>query len=70
MFSVTIADIEKALRVKSHTNPRTKLPERFYKYLPVFDRKAADQLPLLRGNGIDHRIELEKREDGTEPEVP
>ena len=42
MFLVTIADIEKALRVKSYTNPRTKLLERFYKYLPVFDHKAAD----------------------------
>ena len=41
MFLVTIVDIEKALRVKSYTNPRTKLLELFYKYL----RKTAGLLP-------------------------
>ena len=70
VFSATMADIDKALRTKVYTNPRQKLPQRFYKYLPTFDRKAADTLPPWRGTGIDHRIELERREDGTEPEVP
>jgi transposase InsO family protein len=65
-----MADINKALRVKTHTDLRTKLPQHLLGYLPVFDRKAADKLPPLRGKGVDHAIELERKEDGTEPEVP
>ncbi len=70
VFSATMTDIDKALRVKVYTDPKTKLPRHFYGYLPVFDQKAASQLPPLRGKGIDHAIKLERKEDGTEPEVP
>ena len=65
-----MADINKALRVKTYIDPKTKLPEHLHGYLSVFDRKAADELPPLRGVSIDYRIELERREDGSEPEVP
>ena len=70
MFSTTIADIDKALRIKTYTDPKTKLPKRLYGYLLVFNRGAANKLPPLRGKGIDHAIELEWKEDRIEPEVP
>jgi hypothetical protein len=38
--------------------------------LAVFDQKKAEVLPLLRGAGTDHLIELEKDADGKEKEVP
>lgn len=70
VFSITIVDIDKALRARTHTDPRTKLPKHLLKYLPVFDRKATNKLPPLRGKGVDHAIKLERKGDGTEPEVP
>ena len=70
MFAANMADINKALRVKVHTDPKRKLPSHFHAYLPVFDRKASEALPPLRGPGVDHRIELEKDKKGREPEVP
>lgn len=65
-----MADINKALCVKVYTDPKTKLPWHFSGYLLVFDQKAANKLPPIRGKGIDHTIELEQKEDRTEPEVP
>jgi len=70
VFAATMADIDKALRVKVYTDPKKKLPCHWYEYLKVFDRKAANKLPSLRGKEIDHAIELERKGDGTEPEVP
>ena len=70
VFAASMADINKALRVKSYTDPKTKLPTYLHHHLSVFDRKAADKLPPLRGMGVDHRIELERDQNGREPEVP
>jgi hypothetical protein len=70
VFSAIIADIDKALRTKVYTNPQLKLPRHFYKYLLTFDQEATNIFPPLRGTGIDHKIELERKEDGIEPEVP
>jgi transposase InsO family protein len=70
VFAASLADINKALRGKTYTNPADKLPSFLHKHLSTFDRKAADTLPPLRGSNTDHRIELEKTADGKEPEVP
>lgn len=70
VFAASLADIEKALRIKEYTDPRMKLPAHYHEYLSLFDRKAADTLPPLRGPGIDHRIELELDENGKEKEPP
>ena len=70
VFAASIADINKALRTSTPTDPRSKLPRHYFKYLDVFDRKKADTLPNHRGPGVDHRIELERTQDGKEPEVP
>ena len=65
VFAASMADIEKALKVKSYSDPREKLPSHYHDFLDVFDRKQADRLPPHRGPSIDHRIELEK--PGTRP---
>jgi transposase InsO family protein len=68
VFAASLADIEKALKAKSVTDPRAKLPECLHEFLPTFDRQRADQLPPFRP-GVDHKIELESK-DGQKPEVP
>ena len=69
IFSASMVDIDKALRIKEVTDPRTRLPEHYHQYLDVFDQKAADQLPPHRP-GADHKIELNVDEKGRSPEVP
>jgi len=39
-----MADIKKALALKKHTNPTTKVPVEYYNYLDVFLRKEANKL--------------------------
>jgi predicted aspartyl protease len=68
-FAASLADITKALRTKTRTDPRTKLPRQYYEFLDVFSREQSDKLPPLRGKGVDHGIELEKQ-DGKDPQVP
>jgi hypothetical protein len=70
VFVASMADINKALQIKIYTDPRTKLPAHFHEHLQVFDRKAAKELLLLRGPGIDHRIKLIQDGNGRKPEVP
>ena len=36
IFAVTMADIEKALALKKHTDPATRVPVYYYKDLVVF----------------------------------
>jgi hypothetical protein len=36
IFSVTIANINKALATKTYTNPKTKVPVEYYNLLHVF----------------------------------
>jgi hypothetical protein len=69
VFAASMADINKALQAKVYTDPRKKLPAHYSEHLPVFDRKAAESLPLLQGPGIDYRIELEKDTNRRELEV-
>jgi hypothetical protein len=60
VFAASIADIRKALAVKKKINPRTKLLERFHKYLFVFNYQTTDKPLFFRGKKIDHIIELEE----------
>lgn len=69
VFAASLADIEKALSVKSPIDPRTKLPPQYHEFLDVFDQAQANLLPPVRGKGIDHGIELIS-ENGKTPEVP
>ena len=36
IFTIIIADIKKALALKKHTNPATKVLVEYYKYLDIF----------------------------------
>ena len=56
LAGVSLADVEIALHDKPLIDPATKLPSHYHDFLPVFDRKAADQLPPHRD--CDHKIEL------------
>jgi len=69
VFSISIANIEKALVVRKETNPRIKLPEYYSKFLSIFDRLEAEKLLPLRSPGTDYIIELEKV-NRKEPIVP
>lgn len=69
VFVASMADIEKALTSRKKTDPRILLPSQYHDFLDVFDCTMAEKLPPLRGEGTDHRIELEKV-DGKEPKVP
>ena len=52
----SLEDIQKALEPKTFIDPRTKLPEHYHEFLPVFDQREADKLPPHRD--CDHKIEL------------
>ena len=70
IFAASMADINKALSVKTKTDPQTILPAHFQEFLDVFDSKRAEMLPSLRGKGTDHAIELETDSDGNEKATP
>lgn len=71
IFTASMRDIEKALEVKHHSDPREKLPKQYHAWLEVFERKKADTLPPHRGPQVDHKIELVgKDEKGSTPEPP
>jgi len=57
VFAVSLRDIEKALKPKEIVDPRTKLPREYHKFLPLFNKAAADELPPHRP-GVDHKIDL------------
>jgi hypothetical protein len=69
VFSATMTDINKALKVKVRTDPKLVLPEHYHEFLDVFSKDKADELPRHRGLGVDHSIPL-NLVDGAEPEVP
>ena len=60
MFAASMADIEKALRLRSTTDPRTKMPKHFSKYLDVADCTEANKLPLLCRPEINYCIKLQE----------
>jgi hypothetical protein len=64
-FSITLADIEKALKPKKKIDPSTLLPAHYYEFLLVFSQILADKLPPFR-LGIDYKIPLLKDENGKE----
>ena len=69
MFSISIANIEKALIVQKETDPYTKLPEHYSKFLSTFDYLEAEKLLPLHSPRTNYTIELEKV-NRKEPIVP
>ncbi len=71
-FSVTLADVQKALQLKKkQLDLCTMLPKHglYNDLADLFDKKKADILPPVRGKEVDYAIELEK-ENRREKEVP
>jgi len=58
IFAVIIANIKKALALKKHTNPATKVLVCHYKHLEVFSRKEANK--LVEHQPYNHKIILEE----------
>ena len=69
VFAASLRDIKKALKVKTHSDPKEKLPKEYHPWLDVFDWTAAERLPPHQ-KGQDHAIQLEPKADGSVPEVP
>jgi hypothetical protein len=46
IFAVLLADIQKILALKRHTNPCIKLPRQYWKYLRLFKQDKAEELLL------------------------
>ena len=63
VFTVSLRDIEQALRPKPTVDPATILPKQYHQFLSVFNKSEADKLPLHRP-GVDHTI---KALPGTQP---
>ena len=63
IYSVSLRDIEQALKPKAKTNPATVLPEHYKKFLKVFSYEEANKLPPHHP-GVDHII---KMQPGTQP---
>lgn len=64
-----MADIEKALARKKYTDPADKLPKALRQYMDLFNQAAADKLAPHR-EGIDHKVNLLKDEQGRELSLP
>ena len=60
MFAASIADIKKALHLKSTANPYIKILKYFSKYLDLADYIEANKLLLLYRLGIDYYIKLQE----------
>jgi hypothetical protein len=58
VFIASIANIEKALRLKSITEPYTKLLKHYSEFLDVFNYIEANKLLLLYRLGVDYYIKL------------
>lgn len=51
IFAARLADIEKALMVKKHTNPVDKLPKYYHDYFDVFHSAYIDDI-LIFSNSL------------------
>ena len=56
--AVSIANINKALAIKKHTNLLTKVPSKYYDLIDVFLQENSNKLPIRRL--YDHKIKLIK----------
>ena len=61
IFSASMVDIDKVLKMKSKVEPKTIILEQYWDHLNVFDEEEANQLPSIRRFGINHQIELLER---------
>jgi hypothetical protein len=65
MFAITAEDIDLALQPKLHVDPKAKVPEWLWKWIHLYDKKEAEELPPHREED-DIKIELKP---GTTPKA-
>ena len=58
VFSVSLRDIEQALKPKKCVDPATVLPPQYHEFLDIFSKDDTDKLSPLHP-GVDHKIEME-----------
>ena len=58
MFSVSLRDIEQALKLKKCVDPATVLPPQYHEFLNIFSKDDANKLPPLCSE-VDHEIKME-----------
>ena len=56
LFSVSLKDVEKALRPKQHTDPATKLPPELHEFFELFFHQKTNKLPPHKP--YDHKIKF------------
>ena len=59
LFSVSLKDVEKALKPKPHTDPATKLRPELHEFFELFSHQKANKLPPHRL--YDHKIKFIKK---------
>ena len=68
--AISLADIEKALQPKEVVDPKEYVPAEIYEeFHELFSAERAAKLPPRRP-GVDHRIPIKKKPDGSEMELP
>ena len=60
-----MVDIKNYLNVKPKIIFKTIIPEQYWGYLNVFDEDETNQLPTIRGEKINHEIELLEKKKPT-----
>ena len=65
IFTITMADIKKALALKKHTDPATKVLVDYYKYLNIFLWKEANK--LAEHQLYNHKIVLKGKQPRFRP---
>jgi len=60
VFSVSMADIEKALISQKKTDLRTILLDHYHEFLNVFNHTMTEKLLSLRKEDTDHQIKLKE----------
>ena len=58
VFSISLRDIERALKPKKCVDPATVLPPQYHEFLDIFSKDDADKLPPLHPE-VDHEIKME-----------
>ncbi|KAI0999275.1 hypothetical protein K3495_g8919 [Podosphaera aphanis] len=69
VFAASMKDINKALEGKKRTDPTLKFSAHYHELLDVFEHRKADLLPPLRGEEVDHKIDVETS-NGQDPKIP
>ena len=69
IYTVSLENINKALKPKVKRDPCKLLPPKYYKFLNVFNAQKGKALPPYR-DGVDHKIQLKKDLESNDKSPP